>query len=214
MTFQFSRRLKLMLAGLLMLKMFGVLIYLGSTLDMGDWFSTADIVMAQENESGQAPADGESGADAPPMVSPEELKSSLKSLEDKRLRLKAEELRIEQKRAELNTLKQEVTKKIEALAEINSAIEASLAKKEQELTAEEQAQQAAEEAKLRQLVKVYTSMKARTAAELINNMDLDVTLKLFSRMKGEEVGAILSYVEKRRAAKISEMLAPENGQPE
>lgn len=214
MTFQIPKQIKLLLAGLLILKISGVLIYLGSTMDMGDWFSTTGIAVAQETENPEAPANGETEAASPTTVSSEEIKSTLKSLEDKRLRLKAEELRIEQKRAELEALKEDITKQIDSLAALNQTIEANLAKKEQEITEEEQARQAAEEAKLRQLVKVYTSMKARTAAELINNMDLDVTLKLFSRMKGEEVGAILSYVEKRRAAKISELLAPINGQQE
>ncbi|MDY6823703.1 MAG: hypothetical protein SWH68_07920 [Thermodesulfobacteriota bacterium] len=211
MTFQFSKRIKLLLAGLLVIKLSGMLIYLGSTMDMTEWFSTTGIAVAQETEgAGDATADGQKN-DTATVASPSEVKSTLKSLEDKRLRLKAEEKKIEKKRQDLEELKQEITQKIEKLADINKSIEASLARKEQELTEEEQARQATEEAKLRQLVKVYTSMKARTAAELINNMDLEVTLKLFSRMKGEQVGEILSYVEKRRAAKISELLAPANG---
>jgi flagellar motility protein MotE (MotC chaperone) len=127
-----------------------------------------------------------------------------------RRRLEAEEERINHQREQLVALKSEIEAKIESLSKIQQQIAADLDKKEAVLSEKEQKRKAAEEAKIRMLSKVYASMKPKQAAAIIDKIDIEVIEKVFLQMKGEQVGNILSYVEKDRAAKISERLAESN----
>ena len=51
-------------------------------------------------------------------------------------------------------------------------------------------------------------MNPKKAAEIFDKMDMDVIHQVFSNMKGDQVGKILSFVNRDRAAKITERLAP------
>jgi flagellar motility protein MotE (MotC chaperone) len=53
-------------------------------------------------------------------------------------------------------------------------------------------------------------MKPKHAASLIEKMDTRLAIRLFSEMKGEVVGEILSYVKTEKAAEISEGLLQKN----
>ena len=53
---------------------------------------------------------------------------------------------------------------------------------------------------------IYSAMKPVKAASLIEKLDIRLAIKLLSRMKGDTVGGILSFVDVERAAKISEGL--------
>jgi flagellar motility protein MotE (MotC chaperone) len=50
-------------------------------------------------------------------------------------------------------------------------------------------------------------MPPKKAASLIEKLDMNVIISLFSSMKGENVGQILPYVSAEKAAAISERLA-------
>lgn len=145
-------------------------------------------------------------AEAPP-VQAEDIKAVMETLEKKRLSLQEEEARLKQERAGLERLKQEIEYKIEELSGIQQKIEADLNQKVALASQAEQKKNLAEEKNIKQLVKVYASMKPKSAAEIVDKMDLTVVLQVFSHMKGEQVGQILGYVDKDRAAKISEWLA-------
>ena len=93
------------------------------------------------------------------------------------------------------------------LTKIQKDLETALAQKEAIETEAERKRREAELEKTKQLVKVYTSMKPKTAAALIDKLDMDVSLKLFALMKGEQIGNILSFVDRDRAAELSERLA-------
>jgi len=142
----------------------------------------------------------------------DDVRAVLKRLDMERSRLKAEEERIGQQRVQLEALKSEIEEKIERLSKIQQQITADLEKKEALRAEREQQQTAAEDAQIRMLSKVYASMKPKQAAAIIDKMDLEVIQKVFSQMKGEQVGNILSYVEKDRAAQISERLAQRRGE--
>jgi len=61
--------------------------------------------------------------------------------------------------------------------------------------------------RVRHLVKIYSSMKPKAAADLMNNMDLNVAVQVFLDMKGEIAGGILSYMDTKKAALITKRLA-------
>lgn len=142
-----------------------------------------------------------------PLLQPEDLRAVMESLEDKRLALEDEEERLKKERVRLDSLKQEIEEKILEMSAVQRKIEADLDKKTALAKQQAEKKDAAEVAKIKQLVKVYASMKPKNAAAIVDKMDLNVVLQVFSNMKGEQVGKILTYVNQDRAAKISERLA-------
>lgn len=168
--------------------------------------SVAEVQPQDANEIPDA-ADGVAPAAEAPPVQSEDLKAVMETLEKKRLALQEEDARLKQERAGLERLKQEIEYKIEELSGIQQKIEADLNQKAALASQAEQKKNLEEEKNIKQLVKVYASMKPKSAAEIVDKMDLTVVLQVFSNMKGEQVGQILGYVNKDRAAKISEWLA-------
>ena len=110
------------------------------------------------------------------------------------LRLEAEEL--ERRRAELLAIQEELTKKLATLTELRNEIRAMTAERD-----------AADQAKMRHLIKAYSAMKAQKAASLVEKLDTPFAIELLSQMKGEAVGDILSFVKVEKAARISQGLA-------
>jgi len=131
----------------------------------------------------------------------------MEGIERKKQALKKEEAEIQKQRQQLESIRQEVEQKIDALTTVQEKLETTLAAIEEKKDQQQLRIAQAEEAKIKQLVKVYTSMKPKTAAALIDKMDMTIVLRMFSRMKGEQIGQILSYVNIDRAARISESLA-------
>jgi len=110
------------------------------------------------------------------------------------LQRQAEEL--QRKRAELLAIQEELTKKLATLTELRNEIRAMMAERE-----------AADQAKIRHLIKAYSAMKPQKAASLVEQLDTAFAIQLLSHMKGELVGDILSFVEVEKAARISQGLA-------
>ena len=103
---------------------------------------------------------------------------------------------LKEKEAELIAIQEDINKKIAELTKIRNEIRNKIAE-----------QNAIEEQKFKHLVKAYSSMKPQRAAGLIEKLNIDFAVKLLSKMKGEEVGKILSSVGLEKAANISERLA-------
>jgi len=110
------------------------------------------------------------------------------------LQRQAEEL--ERTRTELLEIQEELTKKLATLTELRNEIRAMMAERE-----------AADQAKMRHLIKVYSAMKPQKAASLVEQLDTAFAIQLLSQMKGEVVGDILSFVNVEKAARISQGLA-------
>lgn len=163
---------------------------------------------AEDDDAEKGEAEEDSGKKEAPPPDP---KIEFEGLEDKKklIQEQEEQLRLEQER--LDALKKEIEEKIEKLSGLNRQIEESLAKLKREETENERLKRVAEEKKMAQLVKVFSSMKPKKAGEIVNNMDLEVAKKMFLKMKGERAGQILSYVNSDRAAKISEKLTEKKG---
>jgi len=130
----------------------------------------------------------------------EEEKIDLNFLLQKKAELKKQEEELAKKRAELMAelmaIQEEIKSKIAILTKLRNEIVAEMAKKK-----------IFEEKKLKHLIKAYSAMKPRKAASLIERLNMDFSVELLSKMKGDVVGNILSFVDTEKAARISEHLA-------
>jgi flagellar motility protein MotE (MotC chaperone) len=151
-----------------------------------------------------APADG-------PLLQPKDIQAVMDSLEKKRRELQEKEADLKQEQARLESLKLDIEDKIQTLSKVQKKIEDDLNRKQMLATQAEKKMKAEEEKHIKQLVKVYTSMKPKTAAAIVDKLDLNIVFQVFRAMKGEQVGKILTYVDRNRAATISEWLATKKG---
>ena len=204
-------RMKALLIGLLTAKIGVTLVYLTGTVSISDLLLTQPSAIAQEkpaetqeNKPETIETAEKSKTPPPPSV---DISAVLNRLDRDRKQIESERENIQKQRAQLDALKQEIEEKIEKLSKIQQQIATDIAKQEAMDDKRKQTQKAEEDAKIKMLGKVYSSMKPKQAAAIINKMDIEVIQKVFSQMKGEQIGSILSYVDKDRAALISEKLA-------
>jgi flagellar motility protein MotE (MotC chaperone) len=113
-------------------------------------------------------------------------------------RLTARKKYLERQEARLLALKEEITQKIEELTLLREEILATLGQKTE-----------AQEAEVKHLIKIYSTMKPQKVAQLIEQLDIDLVTALFSRMKGDVVGDILSFVDSETGARITRGLFPD-----
>jgi flagellar motility protein MotE (MotC chaperone) len=119
----------------------------------------------------------------------------LKFIIQQKAEFEKEEKRIANKKAELLAIQNDINEKIATLTKIRDDIRAEQAKKQE-----------ADQQQFKHLIKVYSAMKPQNAAELVEKLDISLAIKLLSKMKGDDVGKILSFVKVEKAAKISEGL--------
>jgi flagellar motility protein MotE (MotC chaperone) len=108
----------------------------------------------------------------------QELDQRARQLDEREALVKAAEQRMEQKMAELRALQ--------------ATVEDLLKKRD---TADEQ--------QLASLVKIYENMKPQAAAQVFEEMDMDVLLDVVSRMKERKVAPILAQVSPTRAKELT-----------
>lgn len=134
----------------------------------------------------------------------------LDGLEEKRKELQETQERLTKEGARLEAFKEELQEKIDRLEEIHRQIEASLAKLNEKESVAERERRLEEDAKITQLVKVYSAMKPKNAGAIFDKMDTELAYRIFEKMKGEMAGSILAFVDSAKAARISERLARQN----
>ena len=155
-------------------------------IGLGPFFMNADAIAAEQAKDIEVtPKKDEKKA--------KEETIDLKYIIKKKLEIEKEEKQIETKRAELLVIQDDINKKIAKLTKLRDEIRAEVDKKK-----------AVEEKKFKHLIKVYSTMKPQNAAELIEKLDIKLAIELMSKMKGDVVGKILSFVKIEKAAKISE----------
>jgi len=113
-----------------------------------------------------------------------------------RAELQAREEILQTRQEELELIQKEVQEKLNQLSELRNEINARKAK-----------EKPSDDRGLKQLIKIYTTMKPQKAASLIEKLDTGFAIELLSQMKGDAVGNILSFVELEKGATISEGLA-------
>ncbi len=103
-------------------------------------------------------------------------------LQDQEKRLKRLELEILTQQKEIEKIQEKIT---EIVNEINQIREANVS----------------------QLAIVYSKMKPENSSQIINNMPVDLAVKIFLKMKPNKVAKILNFVNREKAIKITEKLA-------
>ncbi|HVJ35561.1 MAG TPA: hypothetical protein VND94_20795 [Terriglobia bacterium] len=117
-----------------------------------------------------------------------ELDQRARQLDEREALVKAAEQRMDQKMAELKALQATVQ---DLLKQRN----------------------AADEQQLQSLVKVYENMKPKAAAQIFEEMDMDVLLDVVSRMSERKVAPILALVSPTRAKELTFELAQRRQMP-
>jgi len=126
----------------------------------------------------------------------DEVNIDMDSFFAKQAELREQEQDLAKKREELLAIQEEINEKIAKLTQLRNEIKDMMARKE-----------TFEQDKIRHLIKAYSAMKPQKAASLVEKLDMTFAIELLSRMKGEVVGNILSFVDVEKAARISEALA-------
>ncbi len=143
-----------------------------------------------------------------------ESRRELMGLEEKRLYIKKQEEKLKAEQERLKALKQEMTEKVSELEAMHRKIEESLQKIERKRSEKEVVSKEVQDKKIKQLVKMYSTMKPKQAGLIFNSMDIVIAEKILMNMKGDAAGKILAYVESNKAALISERLAISVGRTE
>ncbi len=117
-----------------------------------------------------------------------ELDQRARQLDEREALVKAAEQRMDQKMAELKALQATVQ---DLLKQRN----------------------AADEQQLQSLVKIYENMKPKAAAQIFEEMDMDVLLDVISRMNERKVSPILALVNPTRAKEVTYELAQRRQMP-
>ncbi len=159
-----------------------------------------------EGEDEKKPEDGKAGKTPCPEC-PDPAKVVLEGLEEKRAAVAKDQERLDQEKKRLETFKEEIDEKLAKLDALKQQIDADLARMEQKKTEQEIQKQAAFDAKMNRLVKMYSGMKPKKAAAIVDKMDIEVAKQIFSRMRETSAAQILAFVDSEKAAKISERIA-------
>ena len=109
--------------------------------------------------------------------------------------IRQREERVKAREMELKELEKQVGEKIRQLETLEAAVRTDL-----------QSYKLVSGERVKHLVKIYSSMKPKAAATLMNNCDFDVAVEVFLNMKGDIAGSILAYMEPQKAATITQRL--------
>jgi flagellar motility protein MotE (MotC chaperone) len=160
------------------------------------------VTPANAADAGMAEDTKETAVTVPEDEKSTEPDQSAAFLAEERALLAERQAYLERKEALLLELQQEITQKIETLTQLRKNILTEVDQKNE-----------IHEAEVRHLIKIYSTMKPQKVAQLIEKLDLALVTELFSRMKGDVVGDILSFVDTETGARITQGLFPESVPP-
>ncbi len=138
---------------------------------------------------------------------PDPAKVVLRGLEEKKTLVEKQHAALKQERKELEVFEEQIDEKLEKLNVLKKQIDESMALLQKKKSQQEQDREAAYEAKIGRLVKMYAGMKPKAAAQIVDKMNLEVAQEIFLRMREASASQILAFVDSEKAAKISERLA-------
>ncbi len=163
-----------------------------------------------EDEKKEAKKDGNAVEENPCPECPEcpdPAKVVLRGLEDKKTMIEKQRKALVKEKKELEIFEEQIDEKLESLKKLKKQIEEDVALLTKRKTLKQQEKEAAYEAKIGRLVKMYAGMKPKSAAQIVDKMNLEVAQEIFLRMREASAAQILSFVDSGKAAKISERLA-------
>jgi len=109
------------------------------------------------------------------------------------LKSRAEDL--ERKEQALKTLEADLNARMTKLQSLETLLKGMLAEAK-----------TIKDEKMRHLIDVYTNMKSKQAASVLETLDENIAVKILAGMKGRQAGEILTFVTPKKAAKLSEDL--------
>jgi len=116
------------------------------------------------------------------------------------LALDEREKALAEREGEIEAAEERAKAKIKQLQDLESRIQALLDE-----------EGSIKDKKIKRLTAVYEGMKAEKAAPVIAQMELEIVVKLFSRMNEKQVGKILSFMPPAQAVVISQALTKRLG---
>ena len=116
-------------------------------------------------------------------------------LREKQQQLNAREKALNEREGEISAAESRAQDKIAQLEKLELKIQAILDE-----------EKSIKDKKIKRLTAVYEGMKAERAAPVIASMEMDIVVKIFSRMNEKQVGKILSFLPPKKAVTISQAL--------
>jgi flagellar motility protein MotE (MotC chaperone) len=125
-----------------------------------------------------------------------------KDLTARRKKLESQERELSVREALLKAAEQEINQKYNELVSLRGEIKDLLVQQSDE-----------EKARITSLVKIYEGMKPKDAARIFNTLDLDVLLKVVSRMSERKSAPIIASMTPERARTLTIMLMEQKSLP-
>jgi flagellar motility protein MotE (MotC chaperone) len=145
-----------------------------------------------ESQAAPPPADKEK----PKSVKGSSLGEALTLLQQKESDIKRREEQVREKEDRVAKIEKEVEQKLQELIAL-----------QKEMQAYRNEKQESQNTRVRNLSKIYGTMKPKEAAKLMENLDDKLVMGIISTMSPEEAASILAVMEVKKAAKISEALS-------
>lgn len=114
-----------------------------------------------------------------------------------------------EKNEALSRREEEIMRKEQSLQQLEKEIDQKLVRLQQleaKLSQMIEEAQGIKDAKLKHLIDVYSNMKSKQAAAVLETLDPTIAVKILAGMRGRQAGEILTNVEAKKAAKLTEML--------
>lgn len=126
----------------------------------------------------------------------------LQDLADRRREIEVREREVEQRAGLLAAAEHRIEKKIGELKQVKGEIEV-LVKEYEKL----------EDDQIKNVVKIYETMKPKDAARIFNELDIDVLLQVIQMMKASKTAPVLAKMEPQRAKEITARIAERREMP-
>jgi flagellar motility protein MotE (MotC chaperone) len=121
---------------------------------------------------------------------------SLNAFQQKEIEIRKKEEQLREREERLGKLEKEVEQKVKDLLALQKEVQSVRTEKQE-----------TQNSKVRGLAKIYGTMKPKEAAKLMENLDDKLVMGIIATMTPDEAAAILSLMEVKKAAKISEALS-------
>ena len=109
--------------------------------------------------------------------------------------LKNKQQELSRREEELSRLQNTLDKKLANLQTLEKRLQSMITKA-----------QDIKDKKMNHLVDVYSNMKAKQAAQVLETLDEKISVKILAGMRGRKAGEILTFVRPDKAARLSEAL--------
>ncbi|WP_430734642.1 MotE family protein [Halodesulfovibrio aestuarii] len=120
-----------------------------------------------------------------------------KAVEDSMTRdlLKTKQVELNRREQELTRLQATIDGKLAKLQALEKRLQSMLNKAKE-----------TQDKKMKHLVDVYSNMKGKQAAQVLETLDEQISVKILAGMRGRKAGEILTFVRPDKAARLSEAL--------